>query len=213
MIARFLDADSSLKRIITGICCIKAYCKNFPRDLIFKIFTEDRDLLKDFALMLILASFDFQKRMPSVSITNTTAWRLLITYMKNGIMGKIVIGPDEKVSLDELSDGFSSCQATCYGETWNKVTWTCLDLAPELRQYASGNPNCDIDIHIDGGQGFARQFTRPFRVTYHAHRMVLYDRVSLVPESRMLVDAFPLVKYKLSVKKLYDARCFLQLPS
>lgn len=212
MVAKLLQADGSIDRIKTAWLCINRWAQNMPRDVKFLIFTIDKDLIKDFAIMLLLGSYDSVKRVPSVSITNTSQWRLLIRYIQGGRPGLIVLGAGEKVLLDGRPAEFISLQAECYGDGWGKLA-KAYDLFEGLRLKFLDHPDSDIDIQIDGGHGWARQYTRPFSIDYHSFKMADYEPVSQVPESRLLLDAFPLAKYKVMKKERVDARCILQLPS
>ena len=184
-----------------------------PREILFKIFTSDKELLKDFTIMLLLDSYNPTRREAATYVTNTSAWRLLIKYNKENRIGEILVDPGEKVVLDVRPDEISYLTAAMYGEKWGRLQSEPITLSDELQAEVIKAPAGDVDVVIDGGQGLLRQFTRPFRVRCLSYNVAEYAPVSLVPESRLLLDAFPCVKHKVVHKEPIEVRYFLQLPS
>lgn len=216
IIAKLLVADNCCKRIITALCCIDSLMKQLvygkmPREILFKIFSSDKDLLKDFTIMLLLGSYNLKKREPITFLTNTSAWRLLIHYNKERRIGEIIVAPGEKVVLDVRPDEISLLTATTHGAVWGKLQRTPLDLCKELQAEVARKPGHDVEMVIDGGQGRFNQFTRPFRERCLSYNVAEYQPVSLVPKSRLLLDAFPCVKHKVANNELIEARHYLQL--
>ncbi len=219
IITKMLEVDVICKRMITICCCIKR-CMNqlgphmqLPRELLFKIFMFDEDLYNDFALMLFLQTYNPKRRQPTTSITNTSAWRLLIHYNQEKSIGEIIVDPGAKVVLDIRPDQISHLTGELYGEKWSKLEWAPLDLYKGLQEQVTQKPEHDVDVVIDGGQGMVRQFTRPFKVRCLSYKVAEYEPVSLVPQSRLLLDAFPCVRYKVARNEPIEARYFLQLPA
>ncbi len=213
VISSLRDADSAIKRVVTGLCCMKYYAK-LPRELIFMIFTIDNELINDFAIMLLLDSYNPATRKPTTCITNTTAWRLLIKAVSDEATDDIVLVPGDKVVLDVPPEELTSLEASVYGNSWQMTQWRALDLCKGLHEKAEQEPDTDIEVIIDGGEGTFRQFTRPFRVAYHAFGVAEYAPVTLVPKSRVLLDAFPCAKYKLSkeASQELEVRYLFKLP-
>lgn len=213
MVAKLLEAPTAIKRIITVLCCMRQY--NLPRDVIFLILTADNEIVKDFAIMLLLGTHNLKKRVCSVSITNTSSWRLEIGYTHKAKPGVIVLVPHDTAVLDARPDDITQLSAAIYGKGWGKLQLRGLDLTNDLNSAAMANPCHDIEVRIDGGdEDSIRQFTRPFRVKYYSYNVAVYEPVSVVPVSRVVIDAFRCVKYKGNNKdRTTDyARYFLQLP-
>jgi len=213
LVTSLRHADSSIKRVVTGICCIRRYAK-LPRELIFMIFTDD-GLINDFAIMLLLASYNPATRAPTTSITNTSAWRLLIKAASTSSTDTGVLVPGDTMVLESKPEELICLEASVYGDTWKMVQLQPLDFTKELHEKAQQNQGADIDIVIDGGKGTFKQFTRPFRVSCRACNVAEYAPISLVPKSMLIRDAFPCVVYKGSKdsKQPLDARLLFKLPS
>ncbi len=206
MISKLLDAHNSIRRISTAMFCLKDY--RLPREVLFIIFTVDKDLAQDFAIILLLDTYSPKNRIPNISLSNTSAWRVLIHYTTDNRTGDIVLEPGSKTVLDMRPEQLTQLNATTYGKGWKMAQYTPLDLKEGLQAEAIKKPGHDIDVVIDGGQGILRQYTRPFRDSYYAFDTAHYEAISLVPESRILMDAFPC----LGKGRQQEARYFLQLP-
>lgn len=199
------DTEKAKKRILMALWCMKQYA-TLPRDILFKIFTSNSVLLEDFAIALLLMQ---RTRKPMLSIHNTTAWRVLVHLETASETHDIVLEPQDADGIILDGTSITQCTVEIYGATWRYAQTGPLDVCADMQEHL--HPSSDLIIHIDGGEGAIRQFTRPFNVSYLSYPVSSYKARPLAPITRKVLDAFAGADKKI-VDESLDPRYLLKLP-
>ena len=157
-------ATAIYKRTLAALCSIRHYA-NLPKDIIFMIFSCDKDLVKYLATILFL---DFQKnrvdRKGAIRIKNDTAWRLKIIYGKDDQHYDIIILPQGSAVIDVNPRKIKSLSAMLDGKYKKYLQLRPVNLLEEVIK-AEGD---DIDVLIHGRKGFLSQYYESFTVMCEA---------------------------------------------
>lgn len=82
--------------------------------------------------MLLLDSYNPKKRKRTFLLSNTSAWRLLVSYATAEKEGELVLVPGARALLDVQPEDLTKIDVSSYGKVWGGMQTKPLELYEEV---------------------------------------------------------------------------------